>query len=479
MNYVGIDWAYGRAAWCAMSEGGAIAAEGLIAANEDGLARLVLELGSEVSGCVEMMSGAVWVRDRLADAGWEMKVAHARKVRDVAPLACKTDKVDARVLAELCRRALVPELWLPSASDRALGERLRRRAHLVKVRTAARNRIFGRLTQFGLRVSHPRLRRPDAIELLEHRGVPEVWRASIAELLELAAEIDRRIEPIDRELTPLARADERARLLRTMPGIGPLLGLTFAAEIGEVARFRSPGKLVAYAGPGAEGKPVGRALSDRRPLQGVLEDAALGGGRGGQPGLAARQPLARPLPAGERAARQEPGEVVGRPQAPDRRLAHAFPRRALQASPPRGGENTAPASSRCFLTARRSRMELSGRGSSQERSAPRAPKRNEHTSTTSWERHEHTDHRRTFTPLTAGFSSKTKERFSSQLSLLARSGSGPSAAVRSSFSSNSSSGSPASALASIIALTLSYCNRYLQLSQYERRRRSNAFGFLA
>ena len=65
MNYVGIDWAYGRAAFCAMGEGGEIAAEGLIPANEDGLARLVLELGTEASGCVEMMSGAVWVRDQL------------------------------------------------------------------------------------------------------------------------------------------------------------------------------------------------------------------------------------------------------------------------------------------------------------------------------------------------------------------------------------------------------------------------------
>jgi hypothetical protein len=46
-----------------------------------------------------------------------MKIAHARKVRDVAPLACKTDKVDARVLAELCRRDLVPELWVPSFSE--------------------------------------------------------------------------------------------------------------------------------------------------------------------------------------------------------------------------------------------------------------------------------------------------------------------------------------------------------------------------
>ena len=78
--------------------------------------------------------------------------------------------------------------------------------------------------------------------------MPAVWRASIAELLELAAEMDRRITPIDRELAPLARSDERARLLATIPGVGPLLSLTFAAEIGEVARFPGPGKLVGYAG---------------------------------------------------------------------------------------------------------------------------------------------------------------------------------------------------------------------------------------
>ena len=68
MNYVGIDWAYGRAAWCAMGETGTIAGEGMIAAEESGLARLVLELGTEVDACVEMMSGAVWVRDRLESA---------------------------------------------------------------------------------------------------------------------------------------------------------------------------------------------------------------------------------------------------------------------------------------------------------------------------------------------------------------------------------------------------------------------------
>jgi transposase len=248
MNYVGIDWAYGRAAYCAMSESGKIEVEGLISADEDGLAKLALRLGPDVEGCVEMMSGAIWVKDQLELAGWSMTVAHARKVRDIAPLACKTDKVDARVLAELCRRDLVPEVWVASLEDRAIRERLRRRAHLVKLRTSARNRIFGLLTQFGLRISLARLRRPDAIELLERRGVPEAWRDSVAEHLDLIDELDRRINPIDSELGPIARSDPRAKLLATIPGVGPLISLTFASEIGDVSRFASPSKLVGYAG---------------------------------------------------------------------------------------------------------------------------------------------------------------------------------------------------------------------------------------
>jgi hypothetical protein len=57
--YVGIDWAYRRAAWCALSEAGVIVGEGVVPADEDGLARLVLALGTEVKACVEMMSGAI------------------------------------------------------------------------------------------------------------------------------------------------------------------------------------------------------------------------------------------------------------------------------------------------------------------------------------------------------------------------------------------------------------------------------------
>ncbi|MDX6686782.1 MAG: hypothetical protein QOF86_2910 [Baekduia sp.] len=152
------------------------------------------------------------------------------------------------MLAELCRRDLVPELWVPSLADRELRERLRRRMHLVRIRASAMNRIFGLLTQWGLRLSLKRLGEPDAMALLAQRGVPEVWQRSIAEAIAVIDLLDARIGPLDQELGPLARADQRVVLLDTIPGVGELLGLTIASEIGDVARFSSPRKLIGYAG---------------------------------------------------------------------------------------------------------------------------------------------------------------------------------------------------------------------------------------
>jgi len=247
MQYLGIDWGTRRAAWCAVDERGELV-EGMIPADEDGLARLVHTLGPEVRGCVEMMSGAVWVRERLRACGWEFQIADARKVKAIAPLACKTDQVDARVLAQLARRDLVPEVWVPSLSDRELRERLRRRAHLVRLKTSARNRMFGLLTQWGLRGNLKMLRKPGALERLAERGVPAVWIESLRVLLDVVDDLERQLETIDRELRPVARADQRVQLLLTIPGIGELLGLTIAAEIGEISRFASARKLIGYAG---------------------------------------------------------------------------------------------------------------------------------------------------------------------------------------------------------------------------------------
>jgi transposase len=80
-----------------------------------------------VRGVIESMNGARFVHDTLEELGWEVLIADAHKVKGLAPLACKTDKIDARVLAQLSLHDLVPAIWLPtqpcaaSASWRAFG----------------------------------------------------------------------------------------------------------------------------------------------------------------------------------------------------------------------------------------------------------------------------------------------------------------------------------------------------------------------
>ena len=49
----------------------------------------------------------------MSASGWDVAIADAVKAKGIAPLAAKTDKIDAHVLAELARRDLVPEIWLP------------------------------------------------------------------------------------------------------------------------------------------------------------------------------------------------------------------------------------------------------------------------------------------------------------------------------------------------------------------------------
>jgi transposase len=169
-------------------------------------------------------------------------------VKAIAPLASTTDRVDARVLAELCRRDLEPALWIPSLEARELRERLRRRLHLVRLRSSAMSRIYGLGSQWGLRLTARRLRRPDGLQLLADSGMPPVWQRSILEALAVIDLLDERIAPLEAELKPIARSDPDVLLLRTIPGLGDLLALTLSAEIGEISRFSSSGKLVGYAG---------------------------------------------------------------------------------------------------------------------------------------------------------------------------------------------------------------------------------------
>jgi transposase len=112
-----------------------------------GLVRQTARFGQPVLAAIESMNGARFVHDQLELGGWEVEIADAAKVKGLAPLACKTGRIDAWVLAELGRRDLVPAIWLPTPAVRAERARARWRLHLV------RHRVAGPCHAAGLRAA--------------------------------------------------------------------------------------------------------------------------------------------------------------------------------------------------------------------------------------------------------------------------------------------------------------------------------------
>ena len=268
MLHVGLDLSRKRVDVCLISDQGELIDHFAAPADRDGLyglTRRVAVYEVPVRGVVESMNGARFAHDELVGHGWEVLVADAQKVKGLAPLACKTDKIDSRVLAELSFRDLVPAIWLPTPELRREREISRWRLHLVKHRSILKNRVHTTLIAFGHQVPMADLFGLAGRRLLAGLDIPEPWLGHVQASIALIDDLDRRIGEIERELKRSGADHRYLPLLMTAPGIGWITGFTIAAEIGDIGRFSSPVKLTGYTGLCPRVKQSG-AMDQRGPV---------------------------------------------------------------------------------------------------------------------------------------------------------------------------------------------------------------------
>src|ERR687896_482539 len=251
MLHVGLDLSRTRVDVHAMNETGAALMVGTARPDAGGLASLATRLegfGEPVCAAIESMNGARFVHDQLELAGWCVEIADAQKVKGLAPLACKTDKIDARVLAELSRRDLVPAIWLPDPTIRRERELARFRLHLVRHRTTLKNRIHATLITFGHPCPVSDLFGYAGRQLLDRLALPDPWRRNVDASLELIDDLELQIARLTVELRRQGADHRYIPLLVTAPGFGWINAFTVASEIGDIERFASPAKLCGYTG---------------------------------------------------------------------------------------------------------------------------------------------------------------------------------------------------------------------------------------
>ena len=198
MLHIGMDLSRMRLDVHVMDGEGATVEVSKWAPDADGLRQLaqhMAEYSQPVLGVIESINGARFVHDNLELDGWRVEIADAQRAKGLAPLPCKTDRIDAQVLAELSRRDLVPAIWLPPPRVRAAREQARWRLHLVRHRTALKNRIHSALLSFWDPCPVSGLFGTAGRKLPAKLALPEPWGSDVEAAVGLIDVIDQQIGP--------------------------------------------------------------------------------------------------------------------------------------------------------------------------------------------------------------------------------------------------------------------------------------------
>jgi transposase len=179
----------------------------------------------------------------------EVVIVNTRTLKAIAESKQKTDRHDAKTLAQMLAAGMLTGSWRPDELTRALRRRVARRARLVTHRTRSKNEIMA--------VLHRNLKaRPPMTDPFGVAG--RAWLSGQVVALDERDTIDAALRQIDflndeiaaieRDLAQFAVNSTHAQRLMSVPGVGLITAVAFLAQIGDMTRFEDPRRLVGYLG---------------------------------------------------------------------------------------------------------------------------------------------------------------------------------------------------------------------------------------
>jgi len=208
-----------------------------------------LPAGSPIA--VETTGNWYWIIEAMEQAGHHPALAHAAKSKLMMGKINKTDKLDASGLAALLRNGTLPEVWIPHGELRDQRELPRMRLTLVHMRTALKNRIHATFAKYGITFEEESdlFGKKGRIAIMQHLPeLPTETRHSVEQELEMLDRLGEQIDEAEKRVKEVIAVTPEMKLLMSMPGVGPILAITIALEVGDVNRFPDNQRLASYAG---------------------------------------------------------------------------------------------------------------------------------------------------------------------------------------------------------------------------------------
>jgi transposase len=249
-HYIGFDVHKKSVSFCVKTASGEIVQEGKFAARREALRSWAAAQPAPWHGGMEATLFSAWIYDTLKPYTSELAMGHPARMKAITAGKKKSDRLDARTLADLLRSNLFPACYVLSPEMRELRRLLRYRHLGVRQSVRLQNKMAGLLMEAGAPFVKSRLQGKkyfaELVESLEE--VPE----SVKDLLRMSRSAREMFEATQKRLVerllaaPLLQA--RVERLSTIRGVGPITALTWALEIADPFRFSSIAQALSYCG---------------------------------------------------------------------------------------------------------------------------------------------------------------------------------------------------------------------------------------
>ncbi len=238
--YCGVDIHKDKYVGCIIDEKGKIQCEKSFPSTEEGAQNF---LGGIRVKAIAIEACGMWrpAMNTFTKLGYEVKLSNPKKTSDIAGKK-KTDKVDAKTLANLLRTGYLPEVYIPNKEVLNFRDITRHKASLTRMRVEIQNKIKSYLLRVGIKYSS---------KLWGVKGLlwlKELDDNNLNNWLRLYHNIVAEEREVMARIRKISKNNRLTNLLMTVPGIAHYSALMILAEIADIKRFESPKKLVMYAG---------------------------------------------------------------------------------------------------------------------------------------------------------------------------------------------------------------------------------------
>ena len=196
---------------------------------------------------MESTGNCQWFVELVGRLGHELWVGDAAKIRASEVRQQKHDRGDARLILKLLLEKRFPRIWVPSSEEKDLRQLLMHRYKLVRIRAQVKNELQHLAMNQGVTRKNKLWSQKGERVLRELPLQP--WASRRREdLLKVKGMLNEQIAPLDQAVAEAAQKDEKARLLMTQPGVGPITSMAFVLTMGDVSRFPRGKQVASYLG---------------------------------------------------------------------------------------------------------------------------------------------------------------------------------------------------------------------------------------